>query len=149
MNLAIMQNMWVRDPERVRRLIELGGESIRRRMVHAFLFAGCLSGRRIKSAFNEQLLHTLHFDEASPHIGGTSGSSFPPDVEHVGRLIDEFQPKIIVTFGKIAASAVPSIYCGRHVVAPHPAARHASVVVELSQAAQTYAALLTDPASTK
>lgn len=51
--LAFLQNMWVKNPDRVKAMVQREGEEFRRRFMEYALFRGCLTGRRIKAAFGE------------------------------------------------------------------------------------------------
>lgn len=151
--LAIMQNMWVRDPANLMSLLKRESDPVRqrilrRRIIAYALFAGCLSGRRLRTAFGE-LCDTIIWDEASPQIGGRASMAFPADLDHLRQVVGEIQPDIIVTFGTIARDGITAI--APHAVvlhAPHPAARHATIGVELNQVAQSVRALIAkkDPA---
>lgn len=137
--LAFLQNMWVRDPDRVRALIEKHGEEYRTRFMRQALFAGCLTGRRIKAAFGDELLRTIHFEEASREIAGDSKTICPPDPDHIRKALALHQPRIVLTFGKVASDAVAPLWTGRLIQIPHPAARHPATVTRLRAAALAYA----------
>lgn len=136
--LAFLQNMWVRDPDRVRALIEKHGEEYRTRFMHQALFSGCLTGRRIKAAFGDELLRTIHFEEASREIAGDSKTICQPDPDHIRKTLDQHQPRIVLTFGKVASEAVAPLWSGRSIQIPHPAARQPETVMRLKAAALEY-----------
>lgn len=147
--LAIMQNMWVRDPARVTQMIESvrakegeeAAKRYRRRLISYALFAGCKSGRILQKAFGT-LCDDIIWEEASPKIGGYSSSVFPPDLVHIRAAIQEVQPRVIIAFGEVARKGV-SMVAGREPVifAPHPAARR-GVMAELETAARLVRASL-------
>lgn len=142
--LAILQNQWVRDPETVRKAIAASSnpKAYRRRFNAYALFAGCMTGRRLRKEFGE-LCDTIVWEEASPEIGGHSASSFPADLDHIRAVIADVKPNIIIGFGKIACDALLCIDLKREelgapcvvVQSQHPTARGSSKLPKLSQAA--------------
>jgi len=136
--LAFMQNMWVRNPERVKRAIERtpveDRERFRSLLIERFLFAGCLTGRRLKATFGEELCDRIIWDEASPEIAGDPKTVCPPCEKHILAVIARHKPDVIITFGKVAGTAVYSVWKGRIVCAPHPAARQPDIIQKLKQA---------------
>lgn len=145
--VAFLQNMWVRDPDRVRLLIARHGDEYRTRFMHMALFSGCLTGRRLKTAFGDDLLRTIHFEEASREIAGDSKTICPPDHTHIRKTLDQFNPKVVLAFGKIAHDAVVQHWNGALIKAPHPAARHPDTVSRLRAAALEYAELVKSSAA--
>lgn len=142
--LAIMQNMWVRDPEGTVQYIERirakDGDAValkyRRRLISYALFAGCKSGRVLKKVFGD-LCTNIVWEEASPKIGGQASSAFPPDIDHIRATIEEVKPAIIIVFGEVARRGIALVDTKSPVIfAPHPAARHASAIAELEAAAK-------------
>ena len=135
--LAFLQNMWVRDPGRVKHTIAQDGEGFRRRFLTYALFAGCLTGRRLKAAFGD-LCDDIVWEEVSCEIGGKSSSVFPPDYAHITQRMAEEKPDVLLAFGKIACDALVFVAAPRPVPVisgPHPAARHSTVAAELSEMA--------------
>lgn len=142
--LAFLQNQWVRNPERVERMIQLKGERYRQLFIRYALFAGCLTGRRIKAAFGDDI-DAIAWDETSPEIGGKASSRFPADLEHMRRQVEHYQPKLLLAFGVPARDAVKALDCGLPVVyGPHPASRQADVVLRLREMAEQYRAFRAD-----
>lgn len=133
--LAFMQNMWVRDPERVRADIEKHGEEFRLRFIEFALFRGCLTGRRLRAAFGD-LCDEIVWEESTREIAGDPKAIFDPDPVHIKAVIVKHNPDVVITFGRIAGNAVASLWDGRIVRAPHPAARQADIVEKLNQAAR-------------
>jgi len=143
--LAFLQNQWFKEPEKVRASIERWekqgrGDSYRRRMIVYALFAGCLTGRRLKAAFGD-LTDKIVWEEASTVIADNPRDFHPPDRAHIIRRINEEQPDVIVAFGKANREFIPgilatSVFATTPIIfAPHPAARHATVTNELREAA--------------
>lgn len=123
--LAILQNMWFRDPGRVRLLLERN-PAARDRVIRYALFAGCLTGRRLKQVFGQDWCDEIHWEEASPQIGAHASSVFPADPFHIRAAIDRLAPSVVLAFGKVAEggcrSALANLRPGL-IIGPHPAAR--------------------------
>lgn len=130
--VAFLQNQWFKDPEGIKAMFAEHPER-RERYIEAFLFMGCLTGRRLKSALGEELCAQIIWEEISPEIGGHAASKFPPDLAHIKAVIEKHSPDIIVAFGKIADKGVLKVMGDlcyekdiskvRYFTAPHPAAR--------------------------
>lgn len=103
--LAILQNQWFKDPEGIKQMYEENPER-RNRYIQAFLFMGCLTGKRLQKAFGEELCDLIIWEEASPKIAGHASASFPPDPEHICKALLQHRPGIVLTFGKIATEGV-------------------------------------------
>lgn len=145
--IAFLQNQWFNDPEGVKAMLdrqrecgeytqEQMRERVRRRLIHYALFAGCLTGRRLKKAFGE-LTSTIIWEEASRVISGNARDFHPPDEHHIKNVLATEKPDVILSFGK-ANRTVFERLCPRptsdiHVIyMPHPAARQATVPQELA-----------------
>lgn len=140
--LAIMQNQWFKNPERMRRMLEQTFEGNRPRFIKTFLFWSCLSGQRLRKAFGEERCDQFIWEEASPLMGDKPGAVFPPDHEHLKLILETYKPRIVLAFGKVAAAGLaPFERPGQPftvINGPHPAARNAMTVTALSQMAQIY-----------
>lgn len=146
--VAFLQNMWVRDPDRIKKQIAELGEDYRTRVIHFALFRGCVTGRRIEKAFSETLVDQIVWEETTREIAGDPRTIFPAQPEHISAVIRKYQPRAIITFGKIAQEAVVSVLTGHGILddgklwtgclihAPHPAARQADVPARLEDAAK-------------
>lgn len=139
--IAFLQNMWVRDPHRVRALIERDGEEFRRRIIEYSLFAGCVTGRRLRAAFGD-LCDDIVWEESTREIAGNPRDVFPPDLEHIRTVLLSESPDCILAFGRIASGAVGlCIPTGvPFYTAVHPAAR-VGAVASLSDVAARVRAL--------
>lgn len=140
--VAFLQNMWVKDPARVRADIARLGEDYRRRIMEYSLFAGCLTGRRIKAAFPAAILDQIAWEESTREIAGDARQIFPPDPTHIRAVLASHQPRVVLTFGRIATEAVSGVWFGPLIKVPHPAARHPETVSRLAAAASELAAWL-------
>lgn len=134
--VAFLQNMWVREPEPVRRQIERHGEPYRLRFMAHVLFAGCTTGRRLRLTFGEELIEQILWEETTREIGGSPRTIFPAQPAHIRTVLAEHKPKVVVTFGRIAADALPSLWNGLLICAPHPCARVPEMSNKLKAAAE-------------
>lgn len=153
--IAFLQNQWFRDPERARCIylrsqVETVGEWRDRcaRMNARYLFGGCLTGRRLRDAFGDDLCDRITWENVSPRIGGKAFECFGVDQAHVDACMDHFKPDVVLRFGKVAqgANACNAAFI---IDAPHPAARHAGVMDELRASAEALQELIGGPALTK
>lgn len=129
--LAIMQNQWMRDPERMRRLIERYPNA-RRRAIALALFAGCRSGRVLRRVFGLEWCSAIIWDEASREIGGHAASVFPADLEHLRAMLAEVAPDVVLAFGRIACEALTTIQPAALLIGgPHPVAPGADTLPRL------------------
>lgn len=150
--VAFLQNQWFNDPEGVRTMLnrqrdcvgytqEQMRARVRRRLIHYALFAGCLTGRRLKKAFGD-MTNDIVWEEGSSEIGGKASAFFPPDVSHISAVIEEEKPDIILCFGASNRPVIEKL-CPwpnspiRVIYMPHPAARHATVSQELADGAMS------------
>jgi hypothetical protein len=141
--LAFLQNMWFKDPNKVRAVFQRNPEH-RNQLIATYLFMGCLTGRRLLQVFGDDLCDKIIWEECSPEIGGRACALFPPDVAHMRAAIEKHHPDIVLGFGAVAREAL-SLICPpgtRTILAPHPAARGNKTVTELKRAAERLAELL-------
>lgn len=106
------------------------------------LFRKCLTGRRLIQAFGEDRCMEIIWEEASPEIGGHSGSRFASDPFHMAEVIRKHKPDVILCFGLVAYNGLAKacdylgnlkhrpIICGQH-----PASRSATVMHDLRNVA--------------
>jgi len=131
-----MQNMWVRRPERIRAMISTCGDSdreqYRRDIIERLLFAGCLTGQRLKQTFGEWC-DRIVWDESTREIADNPKTIFPADLNHMRQVIVEIKPRAIIAFGKIAGDALCKI-SNSWILAPHPAARGNDTIQRLVRA---------------
>lgn len=128
--LCILQNQWVKDPERVRKMLANRDESFRRSFIKHALFAGCRTGKMLMEIFGPKWIPEMVFEEASRDIGAHSASKFKHDPGHILKVVREVEPDVILAFGKVAEDAVASVMWGRQgngsptrIYGPHPTAR--------------------------
>lgn len=157
--MFLLQNQWFKDPVRTQQVLALykdhkGEEAGWNRFVRDMLFLGCLTGRRIKDAFGEDLCWdavvgehpvTTVFEETSREIGDHPSAVFPPDPEHLVASLRRHRPGLIVAFGRVASTALvlPQVKYELEtwpetvdiVHTGHPAARGPRVLTGLDEAA--------------
>ncbi len=127
--LGILQNLWVKDPERVKAMMERHG---RIPILQKLLFYGGLTGKRLMAGLGDEWCNRITWEEASPEIGGHSGSVFKPDLKHIGGVIASVKPDVILTLGAVAKSGFLEFRQTAECKAvcyhlPHPASRKHSV----------------------
>lgn len=130
--LAFLQNQWFKNPEKVRRIYERHPE-MRNDLIRRYLFMGCLTGRRLETAFGEKVCEQIIWEESSAEIGGYAASRFPADPKHIANAIIKHSPEIVFAFGRIASDGVlaampqieghPTPIRFRLLTGPHPASR--------------------------
>lgn len=135
--VAFLQNQWFKDVERMEKIqasfIERFHPIGREKFVETFLFYSCMTGKRIKHCFGEDLTEKIVWEETSMKMGGTASSVFKADYDHMLAVLAKHEPKIVLAFGKVASEACRSLeseglwspgvtlMCG-----PHPVARGGS-----------------------
>jgi hypothetical protein len=136
--LAVMQNQWFHNPERVKAAIARAKnpEAYRRRMIEWALFAGCKSGRVLKRVFGEHRCEEIIWEESSREIGSSASSVFPADVAHLRNVLQHFNPAIVLGFGKVACDGLRQAFDTSapmpvFIEAPHPTARQTDVMERL------------------
>ena len=87
--LAFLQNMWVKEPERVKSAIARHGEEFRLQLMRRFLFAGCKTGRNLTKTFGDELLAHITFEETTREIAGDANTMFPVDRAHIRQCIEK------------------------------------------------------------
>jgi len=135
-NLAFFQNLWVRDPDRVRSMIERRGEKFRISLIRT-LILNSHTGKRLQAAFGD-LLGRLEFEEASPAIAGDAKTICQPDPTHILAAIERVDPACVVTFGAVARESVSALWNGPLICAPHPAARQRNTMNLLRLSAREF-----------
>lgn len=146
--LGFLQNTWVNDVPRCQKILdECGSQSERRYMTTAWLFMGCLTGRRLEAVFGADVVREIVWDNASPKLAGMSSGRFPPDSEHIRSVLDEIRPGIVLAFGRVAQKGILSLWGGPVVCGPHPTARGAETLPAMRDMARQLRALQTVPES--
>lgn len=128
--LAFLQNMWVNDPERVKKMIAESehSERLRRHFIARALFAGCKTGRQLRKELGD-LCDTIVWEEASREILGDPKIVPPANLDHMLKVVTEEKPKLVITFGNVAIEGYMAIQrwvrpVPHWISSPHPAARH-------------------------
>lgn len=134
--LGLLQNMWVRDPERCRAMIAAQGARLRRRMIATWMPA-TPSGRALHSAFGD-LFELITWENATPVVAGRSDAAPPADHWHIRALLLEFEPDVVLAFGRPSIAAcrqhpsIPILIEARH---PSPRAAGCTTLPTLEEAA--------------
>lgn len=140
--LAVLQNMWVNDPEKVKAALVRTPQA-RRRMIHYSLFAGCRTGVVLKAAFGEQRCREIVWEESTREIAGNPRDTFPPDLEHLRAVLAEVKPDVVLAFGRIASNALVGLVPGEKlVIGPHPTARQPDTRQRLAWMAEALESML-------
>jgi hypothetical protein len=132
--LAFLQNQWFKNPERAAAIYARRPE-LRRKLNARFLFAGCLTGRRLRMSLGDDLCREIEWEEVSKEVAGESSGAFPPDPKHVAAVLEEVKPDVVLLFGKIAEEIEHMVPC-KVIKAPHPAARGKEIPGRLDAAAE-------------
>lgn len=123
--VAFLQNMWVRPHQvaRVSRFDPLSEE--RKRMTAYALFAGCVTGRRLKRALGEDICSRIVWQEASPVVADNPRDYHPPDLQHVRAVLNKYQPQLVLCFTRAGEGLIRTMLDEGTVFVPcqHPAAR--------------------------
>ena len=108
--LAILQNTWAKDPDRVHELL-VRNQDRRHEVVARLLFAsGCMTGRRILTVFGDMLKeHDWTFENASTIVTGNSGGRPPHNTHHICGVINRYRPEVVIAFGSSAQRAIQEI----------------------------------------
>lgn len=134
--LAVLQNMWVKDPDSVRRMIERTPKA-RRRLICYSLFAGCRTGRVLRQVFGEDCSRRFVWDESTREIAGNPRDTFPPDLAHLRAVLDEVKPDVVLAFGRIASNALTALVTAdKLLTGPHPTARQPDTIARLYRMAE-------------
>jgi len=134
--LAFLQNQWFYNAGQVEPMYRRREDQTidqwwdrRARLNKAYLFYSCLTGRRLKAAFGEELCDRIIWENVSPRIASQASECFGVDQIHVDAVMAHFKPDVVLLFGKVANSCIapaPHVLSG-----PHPAARHPEVIDDL------------------
>lgn len=129
--LGLLQNQWVREVSRVKALYARRPHQ-RRQVTAMLLFAGSLTGRRLRRALGDWC-ERIEWEEASPVITARPrGIRLNGEPDHVQRAIDEVEPRIVIAFGQLARVTLESTnWVGVTIAGPHPASRVANIHEQL------------------
>lgn len=131
--MGFLQNMWVKDPAKVQAALNRSDDpNVWEFWVKALLFSGCLTGKRIKSAFGS-LADNIIYDECSKEIADNPKTICKPNPDHIKRSLIKHEPNIVIAFGNHAYKALLpfSMYYDMIIKSPHPAARQPDTIQKL------------------
>lgn len=138
--VAFLQNMWVKNPDNVKRMLDRWKDDpdFWNKTCRNLLFMGCKTGRVIKQVFGEDLAYSIIYDECTKEIAGDAKRVCKPDPCHIEATLNRLKPDVVITFGKIAYSAVFDVIYGSKgkfkpflLPSPHPAARQPDTISKL------------------
>lgn len=130
--VAFLQNMWVRNPAKIQRMFDSDptGE-LRLRLIEYALFAGCLTGRRLKKGLGEDWCDAIIWEEASPVIDNDYKRYHPPEEAHITAVLAKHQPDLVLCFTKRGEPTVKKLCKCPVIGMPHPAARGKAPILAL------------------
>jgi hypothetical protein len=151
--VAFLQNMWFKEPERMKQQLATTFKGDREKFIRTWLFWSCLTGKRLRSCFGEELCDQIIWEEQSPQIGGFASSKFPADIDHIVSVLDNHKPEIVVGLGREANKGIElakAYLMGRdwhvptwtYITGPHPAARGSLVIPNLRETATSIRAAI-------
>ena len=132
--LAVMQNQWFKDPDRMRAILARGlAKGLKRHdFIARTLFMGCRTGLVLKQVFGVDLCRRIIWEEASPEIGDFASASFPADSVHLQKILEDINPDVVLAFGRIATDGLaPLVPPEMLIIGPHPVARGAATLPKL------------------
>lgn len=149
--VAFLQNMWVKDPVRIQGILDLHPHS-REFIIRHLLFRKCRTGKILKATLGTQLCELIVWEETTMKVAGDATTIFPPDYDHIQRVINKHSPDVVIGMGKVAAQAVFKVanemmrgaqdFQFNFFSVPHPCARPAQdpigALTELKQKLQPY-----------
>ncbi len=137
--VVFLQNMWVKDPVRVRAMIARDGEELRERLIVFALFAGCKTGRVLKKVLTDDEIEAIHWEETTREISGDPKEILPVQLDHIKAVLENQKPDVVLTFGRIAADALKAAGCqAKMICAPHPAARQPDTLAKIQAAVKEW-----------
>lgn len=145
--LAILQNAWFHDPDRVRAIMRATEErhgtqaarELKRKFCARALFAGCRTGQVLRMTLGDEWCRKIEWENASPELGAFSASRFPADHEHIRQALKDANPDVVLAYGKIASDALIPIMemTGLRrralITGPHPTARQTDTWARLRE----------------
>lgn len=131
--VAFLQNIWVKDPERVRKMFA-SFPNQRESIITKLLFLGGKTGKNLQAGLGEALCNEIIWEETTKEIGSYSASIFPPDSEHVKAVLEKHKPEIVLCFGAVAAVELRK-HQGNFslLICCHPTARGFDTVAEIAK----------------
>jgi hypothetical protein len=135
--VAFLQNLWVKDPEKMRQIFDRhpGFES-RAYMLRTLLMRGGRTGKILKATLGMETINQIIWEETTTQIAGDPKTIFPADLSHIRKVLNFYKPEAVVTFGRIASKSVflvangmlaePAEFTFELLCVPHPCARPAA-----------------------
>lgn len=85
--------------------------------------ANSQTGRRLRVLLDAARPSAVFFANATPLVGATADSEYPPDHAHVAGVIARAVPQVVVACGRSAFAAVRPVWDGPLLAVPHPCSR--------------------------
>ena len=105
--VAFLQNLWVKDPPRVKLMLEQAeARGQRECMLKVLLFHGGKTGQVLTEYLGAEWCNRIVWEESTRDIGGWPGSVFPVDRMHIEGVLIKHSPQVVIAFGRPAARAV-------------------------------------------
>ena len=101
--LVLMQNLWVKEPDRLRATLARHPEA-RRRIIKSLLFMGCKTGRILLADWGEYVCQHCEWEESTAKIADNPKTIFQPDVGHIAAVLNAVHPEIVVLLGRQATN---------------------------------------------
>jgi hypothetical protein len=139
--LGLLQSQWFKDVSRAKRILERYEHDEvdgREKFIRDFLFFGCLTGRRLRTTFGEELCKEITWEEASRTIDDRPAASTTYNLEHVRCVLAKHKPGLVITFGKQATEVMKVIINPNAMIlnCVHPAGRGSGVIKRLKEIAE-------------
>lgn len=129
--MGLMQNTWARDPVRVTKMLCRNPE-LRNVLIAQLLFAGCMSGRRLRTAFGP-LCDDIVWENATPVVTSSPNAKVAGDADHLRASLAYVKPDVVLAFGKVARDTITAAaYEGVVIPGPNPVARTGGIDARLN-----------------
>ena len=122
--VAFLQNMWVRNPAKVQRMFDSDPTGrLRLKLIKYALFAGCVTGRRLRKGLGDTMCDQIIWEEANPIVDDNPKRYHPPDRDHIRKVLALHKPELVLCFTKAGESVIRELCSCKVIGLPHPAAR--------------------------
>lgn len=98
--IAFLQNPWF-NPHVHERHIQMYRDDPD---FHRRVLARSATGRALVRALGQEIYDQILWDNANPRHGEKRDAQFPPDAAHMARRVIEFEPDVVLLFGRQAVS---------------------------------------------
>lgn len=133
--VAFLQNMWVKNSRTVWNVMKHDATSdVREKMIAYALFAGCLTGRRLRDYLGVKLCEEIVWQEASTAVSTDPKLYFPPEPVHIRAVLNKHKPNVVLCFTKAGEGIIRTMLDDGMTFIPcvHPACRANNVFEKLT-----------------